>query len=669
MEAKESIRFSTCVIVFEMSTKFAENLNPEQKKAVASINGPLLILAGAGAGKTKTIAERIHHLVSGGVSPSSILAITFTNKAAKEMEERIMQGLENDETIATPIKSDERPFISTFHSLGVYILRNHSEEVGIKKHFSIFDRDDSKKAIKEALVVVGLDPKEHDPNRIMGIISKEKGRGKIVSQYVNEKSHSYFKKVINQIWPEYEKILARDNALDFDDLLLKTVNLLATNQEVRSFYQKNWKYIHIDEYQDTNKVQYEISKLLVGKDRNICVVGDIDQNIYSWRGADIKNIIDFEKDYPNATIITLEENYRSTKTILEAANTVIEKNKIRFKKNLFTANTLGEKIGFFHGFDEVSEAEFIALKANELIKNGVPAGEIAVLYRANFQSRVLEEAFMNHSVPYQLLGTRFFERKEVKDIISYLRSAFNPGSLSDLKRIINTPARGIGKTTLLKILSGQESSLPQTMRIKIENFRKFLQRVEMVAKENKPSETISFIIKESKLEEEWKSGGEEGRARLENAYELANFASRYDHLPHEESVLAFLADAALQSDQDEMREGARAVRLMTVHASKGLEFHTVFIAGLEDGLFPHQRANEEGASDEKNEEERRLFYVAITRARKKLYLSYADTRTVFGRRQINIPSEFIFEIPEKLIGEEVIDEHNLHRKPLLEIDF
>ena len=410
---------------------------------------------------------------------------------------------------------------------------------------------------------------------------------------------------------------------------------------------------------------------MVGKNKNICVVGDIDQNIYSWRGADIKNILDFEKDYPDARVITLEENYRSTKTILEAANAVIEKNKIRLKKNLFTTNSEGEKIGLFGGGDEMGEAEFIADKATEFIKKGTSPGEIAVLYRANFQSRVLEEAFMNRNIPYQLLGTRFFERKEVKDIVSYLRAALNPDSLSDKRRIINVPARGIGKTTVLKIFSGDESSLPLSMKTKLENFKTLLKEIEKTATQKSPSETISFIM--SGLEKEWKDGGDEGRARLENAYELSNFASRYDNEPPTEGILNFLADAALQSDQDEMRDEKNAVRLMTVHASKGLEFDIVFIAGLEDGLFPARRASRSEAGgphqNEDGEEERRLFYVALTRARKKMFLSYAETRTLFGNRQVNIPSKFIFDIPETLVEEETFDKYSLPRRPLLKIEF
>lgn len=630
-----------------------------------------MILAGAGAGKTKTITERIRHLVSQGVAPSEILAITFTNKAAKEMRERIEQGISDDLLINRPISMSERPFVSTFHSLGVHILREQWIKVGIKRYFSIFDRADSHRAVKEALETLGLDPKIYDPAKLMSIISKEKGRGLEAKDYLLrvDDGAGYMAKIVSQVWPEYEKILSREAALDFDDLLLKIMSLLRDDLEVRKYYQNIWRYIHVDEYQDTNHVQYKIVKMLVGKEKNICVVGDIDQNIYSWRGADIKIILDFEKDYPEAEIITLEENYRSTKNILEAANAIIEKNKFRREKNLFTGNSSGEKIALFSGTDEINEAEFVASKVQSLIKSAVPPEEIAVLYRANFQSRALEEAFVNKGLPYQLLGTRFFERKEIKDIVSYLRTALNPDSLSDKKRIINVPVRGIGKTTILKIFSGQQDLLPSAMKIKIVNFNNLLEKIADISKEKKPSETISYIIKESGLEKEWKAGGEEGATRLENAYELSSFASRYDHLLPEEGVLNFLADAALQGDQDEMDDKEKTVRLMTVHASKGLEFDVVFITGLEEGLFPHQRINNDLISPEESEEERRLFYVALTRARKQVFLSSAETRTVFGNRQVNIPSQFIFDIPEHLIEEEGFDEYSPRRRPLLEIEF
>lgn len=661
-----AIDLSPYAIVWKMSTNFS-NLNTEQRKAVEATEGPVLILAGAGAGKTKTIVERVKNLVRKGVAPSNILAITFTNKAAKEMRERIEVGLKEDWDLNRPISMLERPFVSTFHSLGVHILREQAERAGLRKTFVIFDRDDSKRAVKEALVSLNFDPKTHEPGKIMAVISREKGRGITALDFGERDVRGYVAEVVAAVWPEYEKILKRDNALDFDDLLLKTERLLKDHREVRDYYRKVWRYIHIDEYQDTNRVQYQISKMLVGEEHNICAVGDIDQNIYSWRGAELKNILAFEEDYPNTLVITLEENYRSTKNILEAANTIIEKNKIRKKKNLFTSNAVGEKIMVSGNLDEAGEASFIADKAASLINSGVSADEIAVLYRANFQSRALEEAFMHRGLPYQLLGTRFFERREVKDILSYLRAALEPESLADIKRIINTPARGIGKTSLVKIFGGG-GDLPLAMKLKVENFYKLLEEISVFAKEHRPSETIAFIIRVSGLEEDYKKGGEEGEARLENAYELASFASRYDTYATEEGLLQFLTDAALQSDQDELKEEQSAVRLMTVHSSKGLEFDYVFIAGLEVGLFPHEKVSEENLTPEEREEERRLFYVALTRARTKLFLSYAQLRTIFGRQQVNMPSEFISDIPEHLLEEEKWSTPH-GRRPLLEIDF
>ncbi|MFZ2769523.1 MAG: UvrD-helicase domain-containing protein [Minisyncoccia bacterium] len=647
-----------------------ETLNPEQKKAVLTTNGPLLILAGAGAGKTKTIAERIRHLIKTGAAPSSILAITFTNKAAKEMRERVGNMLTEDKDINRPISSNERPFISTFHSLGVHIIKEQSSKLGLKRHFTIFDRDDSKKAIKEALEKNSLDPKTHDAGKILSMISREKSRGQSSGEFSNRIERSSFSEIVDVVWREYENILKRDGALDFDDLLLKTAWILKSNSDVRHYYQKIWDYIHIDEYQDTNGVQYEISQMLVGPKRNICVVGDIDQNIYSWRGADIKNILDFEKDYPDAQVILLEENYRSTKNILDAANSIIEKNVIRRKKTLFTSNSSGKKLGVFQGFDETSEAEFIASKVEGIINDGTRPEEIAVLYRANFQSRVLEEAFMRHRLPYQLLGTRFFERKEIKDVLSYLKAALNRDSLADIKRIINVPTRGIGKTTIAKIFTGGEDGLPSATKAKIANFYNLLDEIKETMETKTPSQTIQFILKHSGLELEWKHGKADDLERLENAYELASFAGKYDGEEPMKGIEELLTDSALQSDQDEMNEDNKAVRLMTVHASKGLEFDVVFISGLEDGLFPHQKLNESNITPSEAEEERRLFYVALTRAKKKIYLSYAQMRMIFGQRQVNVPSEFILDIPEDLIEEELFDsDEGWRRKPLLDIPF
>jgi DNA helicase-2/ATP-dependent DNA helicase PcrA len=629
---------------------YLTGLNQKQEEAVLHQNGPLLILAGAGAGKTKTITTRIMHLIKNGVEPKSILAITFTNKAAKEMRERIMAAIEKDSGLKSNYYT-EKPFVSTFHALGVHILKENAQEIGLTRHFSIFDKSDSQKTVRDIVRDLGLDPKQHEPGKYLNIISREKGDLKNVEEFLEsirgENSTSHHE-LVGQIWSAYEKKLKEEKALDFDDLLLKTFKLLKNKPEIRQKYQQIWKYIHVDEYQDTNKVQYMITKLLAEKDRNICVVGDIDQNIYSWRGADIKNILNFEKDYSEAKIVLLEENYRSTQNILAVANLIIKKNTNRVEKNLFTKNGEGEKISLYTSFNENEEAHYIANKSKELISSGVEAKNIAVLYRANFQSRVIEEAFLTKSVPYQVLGTKFFERKEVKDIVSFLRAGLNPESLTDIKRIINVPARGIGKVTVLKIFSGQKETLPDGVKIKVNQFFSLLKEIGKVALEKKPSEVIQFIIKESGIEKELKGGNDEDRERLENMRELATLAIKYDYLPLGEGVEKLIEEAALATDQDSLEKNENAVKLMTVHASKGLEFDYVFITGLEEGLFPHERMNTVKNKDD-GEEERRLFYVAITRARKKIFLTHANSRTIFGSTQMGIPSQFISDIDEEFL--------------------
>ncbi len=604
-------------------------LNPKQKEAVEHKNGPLLIFAGAGAGKTKTITSRILHLINNGVNPHHILAITFTNKAAKEMRERL------------PHFTHERPMISTFHALGVHILKENSREIGLTRHFAIFDKSDSQKAVKDVIQNLGLDPKQHEPGKYLAIISREKGNLNTVEDFLQKGQND----LVGQVWSGYERKLREEKALDFDDLLLKTYKLLKNKPEILERYQNLWQYIHIDEYQDTNQVQYMMAKLIAAKHRNICVVGDIDQNIYSWRGADIKNILNFEKDYPEAKVILLEENYRSTQNILTVANDIIKKNKNRVDKNLFTKNPEGDKLTLYCGFNENEEAHFIANKSKELIESGVSPREIAVLYRANFQSRAIEEAFLTKSVPYQVLGTKFFDRKEVKDVIAFIRGSLNPDSLTDIKRIINVPARGLGKVTILKIFAGQKDDLPGATKAKVDAFYKLLEKIAKFALENKPSEVVKFVILESGLERELKDGNDEDKERLENMKELATLAVKYDHLPTGEGIEKLLEEAALASDQDSLEKNEEAVKLMTVHASKGLEFDYVFITGLEEGLFPHERINSNSEKHDE-EEERRLFYVAITRARKKLFLTYANSRTIFGSTQMTIPSQFLNDISE-----------------------
>jgi DNA helicase-2/ATP-dependent DNA helicase PcrA len=702
-----------------MPTNVTQQLNTEQERAINTTEGPLLIIAGAGSGKTKVITHRILNLIKKGVAPHSILAITFTNKAAKEMRERVEKLLEEDKTLNLPISMRERPFVSTFHALGVHIIRENAGLLGLTRHFTIYDRSDSRRAIKEAMVQCSVDPKAFEPGTILNMISRAKGDGMGRSEYIDNagergggksrgKGGGLVEDTVVNVWEKYEAILSKEKSLDFDDLLLRTAQLLEKYPAVRAHYNALWKYIHIDEYQDTNRVQYKIARLLAEKKSssepkddnssdnvgpNICVVGDADQNIYSWRGATIENILNFEKDYPNAQVIALEMNYRSTKTIIAAANDIIEKNTVRKKKTLRTDNADGDKITIIASYSEDNEAQSIADEARRLIANGVSPREIAVLYRANFQSRALEESFIKKNIPYQLVGTRFFERKEVKDVLSYIRAALNwkigadkggtggktanEGGWGDIARIINVPARGIGKVTVAKILSGMENELPPAMKEKLSGFWKLLSDIRIEIAEKKPSEAVKFVIQETGMERMLRprsdggSGDAEDEERLLNVRELVSVAAQYDHLPigapqkadgvaeiattensdEVTGIEAFLANAALASDQDDLEKDKNAAKLMTVHASKGLEFEYVFVAGLEEDLFPFKHMDDADISLAEEEEERRLFYVAITRAKKKLYLSYTIIRTIYGAQRISTPSSFISDIDPELIDD------------------
>ncbi len=623
-----------------------EGLNEAQKNAVLTTEGPLLVLAGAGSGKTRVITHRIIHLILNGVAPGNILAVTFTNKAAKEMRERVLH-LMHTYRGAERAHMDATPTVTTFHSLGVRMLREHHDVLGLRKQFTIYDRGDSVSAIKKALEKAGYDPKQFEPRRMLSMISRAKGDAVTQTEYAGS-ARSYPEKVASEVWKHYEAILKEEHALDFDDLLAKTLSMLKSHPHVLEEYRNRFAYVHIDEYQDTNKVQFEIAQLIVGSRANICVVGDVDQNIYSWRGADIKNILQFERIFPNTKIIFLEENYRSTQTIIAASNDIIEKNVNRPAKKVFTKNHPGELISLYAAMGGGEEAEYVALTAKDLIKKGVAPSEIAVLFRTNFQSRALEEAFINYGVPYQMLGTKFFERREIKDMLSYVRYAMNPDSTADLVRIINTPPRGIGKVTVLKVVEGQTASLPAKTREKVELFNHLMLEINAYAKEHKIHETLAFIMKRSGIEEELRNDGEEGLERLENIRELVSLGTKYAEYEPEVAIEHLLEDAALGSDQDELKEKEEfdAVRLMTIHASKGLEFPYIFITGLEEGLFPHERLSDERIDEE---EERRLFYVALTRAEKKVFLSYAHIRTIFGSQRVNAPSSFLHDIRSELL--------------------
>lgn len=624
-----------------MTHPYLEGLNDAQKEAVLHTNGPLLVLAGAGSGKTRVITHRIVHLVHQGVAPHNILAVTFTNKAAKEMRERastlLHQFPPSDRALL-----DSYPTVTTFHSLGVRLLREHHTTLGLPRHFVIYDRSDSVKAIKTALERAGYNPKQFEPRKMLSIISRAKGDAVSASDFTAE-ARSYPEQVAAAVWTHYAEILRADKALDFDDLLVKTLHLLRDHPSVRESIRQRYQYVHIDEYQDTNKVQFAIAQEIVGPLKNICVVGDIDQSIYSWRGADISNVLQFERLFPGAHTILLEENYRSTQTIIAASNQIIARNKNRVEKNVFTNNAEGEKITLYAAQQGIDEAEYIALQCKQLVSEGARPSDIAILFRTNFQSRVLEEAFLNFNVPYQVLGTKFFERKEVKDVLSFLRLALNPDTTADLSRIVNVPPRGIGKVTALKLIEGRREDLTGATAEKVGRFDQMMQDIADHAKTEPISSTLRFIITRSGLETHFKkSGTEDDLERLENLRELVSLAVRFDDLDPEAGVEALLENAALQSDQDELGSDASdAVRLMTVHAAKGLEFPYVFITGLEEGLFPHERLDDRGVD---HEEERRLFYVALTRAEKKVWLTYAHLRTIFGTQRVNVPSSFLNDI-------------------------
>jgi DNA helicase-2/ATP-dependent DNA helicase PcrA len=584
-----------------------------------------------------------------GVAPHNILAVTFTNKAAKEMRERAMTLLRQFPPSNRAI-IDSYPTVTTFHSLGVRLLREHHATLNLPRHFVIYDRSDSVKAIKTALERAGYNPKQFEPRKMLSIISRAKGDAISQSDFSAD-ARSYPEQVAAAVWTHYADILRADNALDFDDLLVKTLHLLRDYPVVREVIRQRYRYLHVDEYQDTNKVQFAIAREIAGEQKNICVVGDIDQSIYSWRGADIANVLQFERQFPGARTILLEENYRSTQTIIAASNEIIARNQNRVEKNVFTNNAEGEKITLYAAQQGIDEAEYVALQCKQLVSEGARPSDIAILFRTNFQSRVLEEAFLNFNVPYQVLGTKFFERKEVKDVLSFLRLALNPDTTADLARIVNVPPRGIGKVTALKLIEGRRAELTGATAEKVARFEQLMQDIADHAKTESISSTLRFIISRSGLETHFKkSGTEDDLERLENLRELVSLAVRFDELDPEDGVEALLENAALQSDQDELGQNeSDAVRLMTVHAAKGLEFPYVFITGLEEGLFPHERLDDRGVD---HEEERRLFYVALTRAEKKVWLTYAHLRTIFGSQRVNVPSSFLNDIDTKYVERE-----------------
>ena len=633
-----------------------DGLNREQQQAVQHTEGPLLILAGAGSGKTKVLTVRIAYLLAQGVNPYEILAITFTNKAAKEMKSRV-EGLVGDVA--------NRIWLSTFHSFCAKFLRFELDNfLGYNSNFTIYDTSDSQVVIKAALKALNLDDKYYPVGAMISAISDAKNKLMFASDY-RKQARDFYQQKVADVYEYYERELRKNNALDFDDLLLVAVKLLQSNAAVLEKYSKRFKYVMIDEYQDTNHAQYLLAYLLSSHWKNIAVVGDADQSIYAWRGADIQNILDFEKDYPNCTSIKLEQNYRSTKIILDAANAVIDNNEGRPEKNLWTDKVEGAKIQHFTAQSEHEEAAFIGdtiVKKHDIY--GVPYGDMAILYRTNAQSRVLEEVLIKRALPYTMVGgTKFYDRKEIKDVLAYLRVLYNPFDDLSLLRIINVPKRSIGATTVSKLQDyARENGTSLFMTLtqlhlvdtikgktkeKLEEFGILIFTLVAEMDDKSVLDILEAILDRTgylaQLEE---STDPQNQARAENIGELLSVAKDFQDTNPTGTVEDFLEQVALVNDVDSFEQEESKVTLMTLHAAKGLEFPIVFLGGLEEGLFPHSRTL---MNPEEIEEERRLAYVGITRAEKELYISNATTRTVFGRTSSYLPSRFIDEIPAELV--------------------
>lgn len=646
--------------------KFVEDLlrglNDVQRQAVRHTKGPLLIMAGAGSGKTRVLTHRIAYLlVEKEVAPWNILAITFTNKAAREMKSRVAD-------LTTPDLADQM-WISTFHSMCVRILRRDGDRIGIKKSFTILDATDQVSVIKQILKDLNYDVKKFPPRSIRGTISSAKNKLKTAADFTKGMNGDLYEQVVSEVYTEYEKRLRKNQSLDFDDLIMTTIQLLERVPDVLEYYQRKFQYIHVDEYQDTNLAQYKLVNLLAERFQNLCVVGDSDQSIYRWRGADIQNILSFEKDYPNARVILLEQNYRSTKKILDAANHVIENNTNRKPKKLWTDNGDGQKIVYYRGFTEQDESRFVAATIRDLtVEKGRKYRDIAVLYRTNAQSRAVEEALMKSNIPYNIFGgTKFYDRKEVKDVLAYLRLVANPDDDISFVRVINEPKRGIGASTLEKVATyaadnglsmfqalGEAEEIGLGTRF-VTKLHEFEQQVAGWAKMQEylsVTELVEEILDKSGYRKMYENDSTlEAQSRLENIDEFLSVTKHFEEENEETDLVSFLTDLALEADIDQLDEdnsknGQDAVSLMTLHSAKGLEFPVVFIVGMEQNVFPHSRSLED---HEEMEEERRLAYVGMTRAEEELYLTNAQMRTLYGYTNTNPVSCFIEEIPEELL--------------------
>ncbi|WP_261134339.1 DNA helicase PcrA [Bacillus sp. Marseille-Q3570] len=639
--------------------RLLSGLNPEQKKAVKHTEGPLLIMAGAGSGKTRVLTHRIAYLlVEKGVAPWNILAITFTNKAAREMQSRVA-------AITGP--AAESIWISTFHSMCVRILRRDSDRIGINRNFTILDATDQLSVIKQALKDLNLDTKKFDARGILGTISSAKNELKTAADF-QKTAQGMYEEVAADVYEVYEKQLRKNHALDFDDLIMSTIKLFQRVPEVLEHYQRKFQYIHVDEYQDTNRAQYVLVNLLAERYRNLCVVGDSDQSIYRWRGADIANILSFEQDYADAEVILLEQNYRSTKRILQAANEVIQNNTGRKPKNLWTDNTDGQNISYYQADSEHTESYFIVGKIKEMLQGERKPSDVAILYRTNAQSRVIEEALVKSNIAYQIVGgTKFYDRKEIKDILAYLRLIANPDDDISLSRIINVPRRGIGASTLDKIVQhaamhdlsimdalGEVELMGLSARFvnALTEFRDQVMNWSKMQEYLSVTELTEEVLEKTGYKEALeKEKTIESQSRLENLDEFLSVTQEFEKQNEDKSLIAFLTDLALIADIDKMDDDEEdkkkdGVVLMTLHSAKGLEFPVVFLMGLEEGIFPHSRSI---FDDDEMEEERRLAYVGITRAEEELFLTNAKMRTLYGKTTMNAPSRFINEIPDEIV--------------------
>ena len=635
-------------------------LNDKQLEAVKCPSGPLLVLAGAGSGKTRVLTTKVAYLVEeNGVDPFNILAITFTNKAAKEMKERVVSMLGPQ---AYKIQ------ISTFHSFGLLIVRDNYEKLGFDKNFTILDSDDSLTIIKKILKDMNLDPKVYNPRGIRNKISGAKNE-LMDSKYYSRFANTEYEEIVLSVFERYEKRLIKNNSLDFDDLLLLPIKLFKENPDILFKYQERFKYILVDEYQDTNEAQYRIIKMLGSLYKNICVVGDLDQSIYGFRGANYRNILNFEKDYPDAKVIALEENYRSTGNILNVANDIIKNNKQRKDKNLWTKNTDGPKIRYHRSYDEKDEAHFVMGEIKKLINSGVSKDGIAVLYRTNAQSRNMEEELLRENIPYKVVGSfYFYNRKEIKDLISYLKLIYNSNDDVSLMRIINVPKRKIGPKTIenlsMKAISSGTSIYEAIDSGKELEFKKLIEDIKRESENLSLTELVDLVLDFSGMRKELENTKTiEAEIRLENLEEFKSITKNFEENNGVISLEEFLLEIALVSDIEEHKNSTDVVTLMTIHSAKGLEFDHVFLIGLEEGLFPHNNSMD---SPDEIEEERRLCYVAVTRAKKSLTLVNAKRRMLYGNTNSNLPSRFIGEISDDYLDKDQEEKPTFEKEKMID---